>query len=258
MSDTKTSAAEPAVSPPYIPWKTFSAYAGSLKSSTIPHTLDSSVRPSSMAGSLWRQLASALQFLGLIDPHKVVKDAMGKLVKSHGTGEWAAAVKSYVLPAYAGIVDGLPLDRATSQQLEKCFRERGHVDGQMLDKVIRFYLHSLREAGVKYSDHLAIRKDRGTKKPRAPKQKSSDPPTRESANGRDQDGRTKKKKSTVESPDEDIAPPGTKRFPLYFKDKADGMILVPDELDNDDLKVIELTVSVIKAYAGQKAGKRSG
>jgi hypothetical protein len=256
MSDSKAKSAETTATPPYIPWKAFAGYTGSLKTSTVPHTLDSSVRPRSMAGGAWRQLTSTLQFLGLTDAHKVTKESFGKLVKAHGTAEWPATLKAHVVTAYAPIVDGLPLDRATSQQLEKAFRERGHVDGQMLDKAIRFYLHALREAEVKYSDLLAMRKDRPARKPRAAKPKAAE--QNGSAGAKTGTGaKAHASKGGGEPPvaDEPI-PPGTIRFPLYFKGKVPGSILVPDQLDNDDLKVIELTVSVIKAYAAQnKAAK---
>ena len=202
-----------------------------------------------MAGGVWRQLLSALQFLGLIDSQKVTKDAIGKLVKAHGTPEWAKMVKDLVLPAYDQIVDGLPLDRATSQQLEKCFREHGKVDGQMADKCIRFYLHALKDAGVKYSALFLIRKDRSGKK--------SKPRTKPLPNGsaRLPKPEQKAQPDTWDENSDDQAEPvavALHSYPLYFKGKPTGVVRIPEELDNEDLKVIELTLSVIKAYAAQK------
>jgi hypothetical protein len=202
-----------------------------------------------MAGGVWRQLMSALQFMGLIDQQKVVKDSLGKLVKSHGTPEWGKAVKEYALPAYERIVDGLPLDRATSQQLEKCFRDQGKVDGQMLDKCIRFYLHGLKEAGVKYSGLFLIRKDRTARKPRPLKTKAS-------PNG---SGTTPKPDPTTDpSPSADGDADDTHddtfiSYPLHFKGKSAGVIRVPKKLDSEDVMLIKLTVPLIEAYAAQKA-----
>ena len=46
MSDTKPAkSSDHRLAPPYIAWKTFAAYAASLKGVTVPHTLDGSVRP---------------------------------------------------------------------------------------------------------------------------------------------------------------------------------------------------------------------
>jgi hypothetical protein len=246
MSDTNI---ETVVAPVYLPWKTFSAYIVSLKDTTVPHTLDNTVKPSNMAGGVWRHLTSALQFLGLLDSQKVVKDALGKLVKAHGTPEWGAAIKECLLPAYAKIVDGLPLARATSGQLEKCFKGTGNVQGQMLEKAIRFYLHALKEAGVKYSDHLMMRKGK-TVKAGGSKQKSAKIKTAAVAE-------EKTDKDTETNHSEKLkggAPQGMISFPLHFKGKPAGEIRVHKDLNNEDVALIELTVNVIKAYAGQKDG----
>jgi hypothetical protein len=245
MSDSKSPSKTERTTPAYIPWKTFISYVASLKNTTVPHTLDSTVRPSSMAGGLWRQLTSSLQFLGLIDHAKVTSDALAKLVKASGTSDWKKAVVDHVLPAYAAITEGVPIDRASSGQLEKGFRTVGGVDGQMLDKAVRFYLHALKDAGVRYSDHLAMRKDRGgPKKPRQTKPKSDDPKTRRPSNRRE-DGKDYKD-------DESGNGTGLISFPLFFKGKPVGAIQVPEDVDADDIKLVELQVSVIKAYAAQK------
>jgi hypothetical protein len=236
----------PSVSTPaYIPWKTFTNYIESLKSTTLPHTLDNTVKPKEMAGGLWRQLLSALQFLDLIDADKIVQDRFGELRKAYATEQWAQKVKECVLPAYSKIVKDLPIERASGGQLEKCFKDNAGVDGQMGDKAIRFYLYALREGGVKYSDHLGIRKSKGTKRAATTRTKPAQ-------------SNVKPKEATVQvgtngADKSDPPPKGTRDFPLFFKGGRDGLIRVPNDLNADDCKMIELSIPLIQAYAAQQA-----
>ena len=250
MTNAPANPVEPtATSPPYIPWKSFIGYVAALKNTTVPHTLDGTVRPKSMAGGLWRQLTSALQFLGLINASKVTQEGLRKLVKAHGTAEWKKVVHDCVLPAYAKIVLDTPIENATPGQLEKRFRELGKVDGQMLQKSMRFYLHALKESGVKYSDHLAMRQQRMTGRKAAASRKKQ---KRE-----DQSAATNGVSAAVENggeprgQKESECPAGLIEQRLFFRGKPTGLIRVPADLSEDDCRVVALTLEVLKAYAEQ-------
>jgi len=139
------------------------------------------------------------------------------------------------------ILEDVPLERATIGQIEKAFKERGHVSGQMADKSIRFCLHAHKEAGIKYSDLLSMRKNGSASgKPRTPK-----PKVEKAKKPEDVKGETKGK-------DAEEPPNGTIRYPIYFKNKSAGWIQVPEGLNPEDLKVFSLTVDLVKAYAGGK------
>src|SRR5439155_18804582 len=99
---------------------------------------------------------AALKFLGLTEPSGKVTTRFSDLIKVHGTAQWPMAVKECVLPAYQNIIGDLPIDKATSAQLDAKFKDKG-VSGQVLEKAVRSYLHALRAAGVKYSSYLTIR-----------------------------------------------------------------------------------------------------
>jgi hypothetical protein len=237
-----------ALTPPYIPWKSFVSYLAGLKNTTIPQTLDNSVRPASMAGGVWRQLTSALQFLGFINASKVVQDVFKATVRAYGSPEWKGAVSSHVLPAYAKIIGDLPLGNATAGQLEKRFRENGKIDGQMLEKCIRFYIHALREADVKYSSYFAMRRKRAiSKRAGANKANRKKRDDASADNGhRDQTDKTSSGEQPGENP-----PAGLIEQRLFFKGKPTGYIRVPADLTEEDCKVIQLTLEVLKAYAAQ-------
>lgn len=253
MTSTQTNPPEVAgATPAYIPWKSFAGYLAALKTTTIPHTLDSTVRPKAMAGGLWRQLTSALQFLGFINTNKVTQEAFRRVVKAYGTLEWKRAVSEYILPAYTKIIGDTPIDTATSGQLEKRFREHGKVDGQMLEKCVRFYLHALKDAGVKYSDYLAMRRKKTTSKRvggNGKKHGKKDQPFKEDAiaGQPDNPGNGIAHREQID----DATSPGLIEQRLFFRGKPTGCIRVPKNLTEDDCKVIELTLAVLKAYAAQ-------
>lgn len=223
--------------PVYIPWKAFEGYISGLKGTVVPHKLDTSAKPPSMNGSLWRQVTSALQFLGLIDSEKTVSTDLEELAAAHGTEQWAIAVKEHVLPAYAGLVDELPLENATQGQLNKCFREKGSVDGQMLSKCVRFYVHALKESGEKFSPHFSLRKEssNGTRKRKA-----------------------SRKKTTKNKPDEDQSPPinpverntptGMIDFPIPMGDVT-GHIRVRGDLTMEQFPMVEAMLNAVKVLA---------
>lgn len=241
--------AAPGKPPPYIPWKSFIGYLDALKKTTVPHTLDNTARPQTMAGGLWNQLVSALQFLGLVKANKEAEDSLSKLVKSHGTPEWKVAVKDFLLPPYKRIIGDLPIESATTGQLEKRFHENGRVDGQLLEKSIRFYLHALKDGGVKYSSYLGMRRDKGQSR------KASANKRKKAKDGAPiENGQDPKKMQRQEQPDE-MPPSGLIEQRLYFKGKPAGCIRVPENLSVEDCVVIELQLAVLKAYASQGAAE---
>jgi hypothetical protein len=255
MTNNQDAGAATILSPPYIPWKSFGNYIAALKNTTVPHTLDNTVRPSNMAGGLWRQLTSAMQFLGLINGSKVAQESLGRLVKAHGSPEWKGAVSAYVLPAYAKIIGELPIASATAGQLEKCFKEEGHVQGQMLEKSMRFYIHALKEAGVKYSSYFTTRREKSIRKTAGtgkgnPKKK--DEPT-VAGNGESEHPTAANKSPPAQGAEDSSIPAGLIEQRLFFKGKPTGCIRVPADLTVEDCKVIELTLAVLKAYAEQGA-----
>jgi len=227
---------------PYIPWKTFEHYVGSLKKvGTPPHTLDNTARPSQMSGGLWRALVSGLKFLKLVEADGRASDRFFKLVKSHGSSEWAAAVKQYVVPAYSAVVGDLPVDNATVGQLDAKFRAHSKLEGQMLRKAERFYLHALRDAGTKYSPLFAMRREstgNGSKRKSASKKASSEPQKPAMHHRRDAD---------PQKPSE-VAPAGMIDIPIPIDDTA-SYIRVPRDIVTEQMTVVQAAIAMVTAMA---------
>lgn len=230
---------ESAFSPPYIPWKTLAGFVEMLKNSHPPDVIDSSVMPTSMAGGLQRQLRAALKFLGLTNAAGKVSAGFNELILAHGSPGWPMAIKEHVLQAYNPIIKDLPIDKATPAQLDACFKEKG-VSGQMLDKVVRFYLHALKAADVKYSSHLSIRKEARTPGLKKPKTKENPPKAGRSEVAQKGNGM------------DDAHQHGLIDFPLHFGDKPTGTIRVPPTMDDDDMDLFDAMVAAVKAYATRK------
>ena len=138
---------------PYIPFLTLKNLVATLKSTTIPPVIDSSVLRN-MSGSMRSQVMSALRFLNLIDENDKVQEGLKRLVNAYETDGWKSVLGGLITPAY--VVMELDFDRSsgTSSQINEAFRKNGNVEGQMLEKAVRFYLAALKEADIPFSPHF--------------------------------------------------------------------------------------------------------
>lgn len=157
----------------YVPLKTFISFIDKLHSTAIPPIIDSSLLDT-MSGSMKGQLLSSLRFLNLVDSNNTVNEPLKDLVKHYKTDSWCASLEAVIFDAYQNIIDNVDLDTGTAQQLYDAFRKAGNVDGQMLDKAVRFFLSSLDACEYKYSPFFKAKKIRkvGPRKARKIKKKN--------------------------------------------------------------------------------------
>jgi hypothetical protein len=236
-------------SPPYIPWKSFESYVSGLKGTTLPHTLDNTVRPATMAGGLWRQLISALHFLSLIDKERIVTPGLKRLVDAHGTPAFPVAVKEIVFPAYKEIIGDLPLENATAGQLKSRFTDNSEAKGQVVSKSVRFFVHVLKTSGIKHSSLFGMRAPSTPGNGRKPQAGNREPTVQREKPGKKSKGAAAKIIELPHHGGDQHWPEGTKPWPLYFRGKPDGWIVVPDDLNADDCAVIEAQLAVLRLYA---------
>jgi len=219
---------------PYIPIKTLLSFIDRLKSTAIPPIIDGSLL-SSMSGSMKSQLLSSLKFLGLIDSNNNVKDSLRSLISSYNTDTWSAEFKEVIETSYADIVSDVHIDTGTVNQLETAFRLKGGVDGQMLEKAIRFYLAALDACGIKYSPHFKAKKPR---KLRVRKKRVA----------------AKNKDSSVDDGEEDTLDEtlgggvGVAKFRIPIPDKKDCIIVLPSDLDQHDWDMVKI---MLDAYVSR-------
>ncbi|MBW3539979.1 MAG: DUF5343 domain-containing protein [Planctomycetes bacterium] len=155
---TMTEAAK--LSPPYVSYLTFRNFIESLHSSVVPDHIDRGMMPN-LSGGSQSHLMLSMRFLGLIEGSEDrVTGELRQLVESYGTERWKDALAAVLKAAYAGIVDGIEIERVTERRLRKAFEENGGVDGSVLDRCVRFYVKALADAGAKVSPHVGQRKKR--------------------------------------------------------------------------------------------------
>lgn len=225
-------------SPPYIPLMTLENFIGKLKATVVPPIIDSSLTQS-MSGGMSGALMSALRFLGLIEQGGKVREPLKALVAVYKTDKWKPQLAAVITMAYKGIVADLDLMTATPAMLEECFRTNGKVNGQVLEKAVRFYLGALTSADQPLSPLLKGRKPRATGTAR----KAS----RSARKGSDADD------SDLENQDEIEAeiPLGMRKLRLPVPGKQDLIFMVPTDMTVDDWKFIE---PIFKQYVERMLG----
>ncbi|OGT66200.1 MAG: hypothetical protein A2993_02455 [Gammaproteobacteria bacterium RIFCSPLOWO2_01_FULL_47_190] len=216
---------------PYLPFQTFTSFIDKLHSTTIPPIVDGSLLQT-MSGSMKGQLMSVLKFLSLIDNQGYVQEKLRDLVKSYKSDTWKDTIGNVICESYNNIIDNVDLDSGTAQQLAEAFRKRGNVEGQVLDKAVRFYLSGLKEAGLTYSPFFQAKKVRKS----TIKQKKI------------------KKKNETESNDffdEDISDNGDSKlakFRIPIPNKGNAIIALPSNISQDDWDMVK---QMLEAYVAR-------
>lgn len=215
---------------PYIPFKTFTSFVERLHNTAVPPIIDGSVL-STMSGSMRSQLMSALRFMNLIDGRGTVSEELNTLVNSYKTDNWKKSLTDLIFEAYLSVVENVDLDKGTAQQLNEAFRLKGNVDGQMLEKAVRFYLAALSECGITVSPHFTAKRARKY----APRKKK--------AKKNDDHG------SGPESPMPDdyigFDDSNMARFRIPIPGKQDGIILLPNDINHRDWIMVK---TMLDAY----------
>ena len=228
--------------PPYAPFPTFKNFVEKLKDTGIPHRIDKSVM-GNLSGAAQSQVLGGLRFLDLTDLGGNPTNRLHELVESFGTPLWATSLHGVLKNAYALIVDGLDLHKASPAQLTEAFRDRGKTDGSLTEKAIRFYLKALEDAGFKCSPHFARNPS-----VRAPSRRRKTGDQAESKN----EGPGIASTATE---GKDVIPKGMIAFPIHLPGKPAGTIVVPDDIEEDEVAMVDAQIAVLRLYAKRMAGK---
>jgi hypothetical protein len=211
---------------PYISWKTFTSFIGSVHGK-VPAQVDASILKN-MSGTARSQLLSALKFLNLTSADGIAQDSLKKLADAYNTDQWKSTLGSFIALAYKRVIADLNLRNATPAMLRDRFKNNGDVDGGTIDSAMRFYLSALKDAEVPFSEHLIIRqrapRGSGTRK----RASISKPASGE--NGGDGD--------RIEIPE------GT--FPVSFEILGlEGCAYLPEEISHAQWEAINSYVSMV-------------
>lgn len=219
--------------PCFLPKSTLTNFLDTLNSTAVPPVIDSSLL-TKMSGSARSSLMSALRYLEFIDSEGRVTEKLRKAVAAYGTPDWKGFVAAILLEPYDAIIRDLDLSNGTQHQLYDAFKTRAGIDGQMLDKAVRFYLAMLEEAGVSYSPFFKAKRvgRPGTKKKVKKNAKSK--------KGQQED------ELDADDPFGDLDDPGEEgpswaRFQIPIPpDKGTAHIALPADIDADDWEMVSI------------------
>ncbi len=146
--------------PPYGPFKVFKQVLSDMAGSVVPNQLDSTYWGSGKSGSTQAALNTAFKFFGLVRDNKVADPKLSKLIAAFKEDP-KHALSDLVLGAYQDALGKISdLSAATLGQLNEAFRITYAVDGDVLRKAVRFFIHAATDAGVTLSPFIA-KKARG-------------------------------------------------------------------------------------------------
>lgn len=168
------------ISPAYMPWKTFTNFINGLRSTDVPSQVNRSVM-TNLSYSTQAQVLAGLKFLKLTDANGKPTGILQRLV-SASDGDSAPIYKEMVEDCYAFVFETLDLSRATPEELEKAFRERG-ITGSTAARAAAFFLEAAEAAGIVLSAHLKKKNGassgtasrRGTRRRSRPTNQTLDP-----------------------------------------------------------------------------------
>jgi hypothetical protein len=140
------------MTPPYVPYTTFSNFINKLAGSVIPAQIDPSMMMN-MSGGVRSALMRTLEYLKLIEKGGKTTAEITQLVESDEKNR--ETILRYVLMnAYSFLFSGdVDLKRATTKQVEEAFRAQG-AQGSTTVKCIAFFLAAAKAAGIQVSAHV--------------------------------------------------------------------------------------------------------
>ena len=232
------------LAPPYVAYGTFRNFIESLSKTTTPKYIDKSMMPT-YSGATQNHLIAALRSMQLIKTDGEATGSLQGLVSAIGNDTWPKVLGNQIQAVYAPILGTLNIAHATPKQLRDRFKDAGNVDGEVGERCIRFYLSALKDAKLAVSPHLLARRPRGTNPKRAVQSAATPPAATETPPPRGSDPGVGK------PPDLSNQNPALKEFPVYFKGKPTGKILVPENIGPEDVQMFDLTLALVKAYANQ-------
>ena len=222
--------------PPYVAYATFKNFVDSLKTSGLPSRIDKSVM-TNLAGGTQSQLIVALRWMGLIGGKNDNPLAdFPPLVDAAMTDKWSESLAQLIKTAYADILAEVDLTTATPSQVFEAIKKTG-VDGATATKAVRFFLHAIKDAKIEHSPRLLQRKPRGPRRNGTTRQR----PERTTVDTL----RTPAVSQTGESNEPMI------EFPIYFRGKTTGLLIVPESISPEDCVMLGLAVKMVEAYAGR-------
>jgi len=140
--------------PPYVPFKTFKQVLLDMAGSVVPRRMDSSYWGPGKSGATQASLNSAFKFFGFVNDNKDATPKLDDFVKRLKAKD-KDALRELIFEAYQDATGKVnDLDSATLGQLRESFKSAYSLDGGMLQKALRFFIHATTDAGVTLSPYI--------------------------------------------------------------------------------------------------------
>ncbi len=160
--------------PPYGPYEAFKQVLMDMADSVVPRRLDSSYWGSAKSGSSQAALNSAFKFFDLVNDDKSATSHLDEFVNAFKAGQ-KSALADLIYLKYRDAIEKVDLASATSGQLREAFKTAYSIDGDVLKKAVRFFVHAASDAGKTLSPYITNSTrgtGRTTSRPRARAQRS--------------------------------------------------------------------------------------
>ena len=140
--------------PPYGPFKAFKQVLLDMGGSVVPRRLDSSYWGSGRSGASQAALNTAFKFFGLVNDNKGATPKLDEFIKQF-KADAKEALADLIFDAYQDASEKVDdLDSATLGQLRDAFKSAYAVDGDVLQKAVRFFVHGVTDAGKTLSPYI--------------------------------------------------------------------------------------------------------
>jgi Family of unknown function (DUF5343) len=230
--------------PAYAPYRTLSSFLGALDSAQPPRHIDPTMMPT-FSGAMKSRLMTSLEFLGFVRASGEVTDRLRDYLRVRNQQDQRkAALKRVIKTCYSPIIGDLDVATISPKKLQEAFKAVG-CEGTTSEDAIRFYIKLCQDAGIQVSSFVLARQQRSLRRKNG-KGAIENPPG--------EDGSLKQGRKPPGGKEHEAPPVGTIDFPMHFKGRPSGLIRLPERLVAEDLKVIELTISLVKIYAKQTEG----
>lgn len=224
---------------PYISYKSFTNFINSLKETSIPSHIDSSVM-SKMAGSVQSAMLSALKALNLVNDKAEPTQNLRELVNADSS-EFSIKLQELTKSCYSFLFDNsINLETISGKKVEEKFRDAG-AQGTTLTKCIAFFLAITKDAKIPVSVYI-----------KTPK---SNPAIRKNKPINNGESKPKLNNGDIVPPDnnredsEDIT--NMVKITVPLRDTDDALIYFPKNIAVDKIKqAVKMANLILKNYYG--------
>lgn len=218
------------MTPPYATYKSFTNLINDLRENGVPDQITRSVLNGSNSGKA--MMGATLKYLKLVDDDGFPSDMFKQLVDNEE--DYNMNLNILLETHYPFLFDeSINLANTTTEIVQRKFQDQG-ASGSTVSKCMAFFLSAASAAQINVSDRV-----KAPTPPRKPKaKKKPNTATKDTV-----DSRLPPEKNEPEIPE------GMERITIPFRDFEDGIVFLPEDLEQDDAKrAIKMMKFILEEY----------